>query len=283
MVLSSLQNKVRATKVLARNSYVALRILNLINISGGFTSNQIEAMIARAKIVAQRWYDIGMIPPSSGTDAVFCSEWVKWMPHYEEELKLAVGKEVYGTQEVKLPSTEPLRGLKIVLNSGHGSGGFFESVLEVLGADVTASIHNQPDGSFPVGVPNPESQEMIDETVEACRNCNADIGILLDTDADRCGMVLKSTCGYEPLNRNRKFNLDWLFRSPRSEKVTNFLRSRIDCNGGHYNGKSITWVCDCYRLGYIHWTLFLSTRFGTSIGVSTLLSSAVWLFLTSAS
>lgn len=153
--------------------------------------------------MAQRWYDAGLMPPSSGYDAVFCSEWVDWMPLYERQLKKAVMLEVYG-ENAKATSMSPLRGLKIVLNSGHGSGGFFEGVLEDLGADVTASIHNNPDASFPAGVPNPENIEMIEETVEACRTSIADIGILLDTDADRCGLVIKSKTGYEPLNRNRE-------------------------------------------------------------------------------
>lgn len=173
--------------------------------SGGFTKDQVQALIARAKQFAQRLYDMGMMPPSSGADAVFCSEWVDWMPHYERQLKKAVMKEVYGSQAAYSTLEAPLCGLKIVLNSGHGSGGFFEGVLEDLGADVTASIHNKPDGSFPAGIPNPESLPMIEETLEACRKSNADIGILLDTDADRCGMVLKSQDGYEALNRNRKF------------------------------------------------------------------------------
>ena len=128
------------------------------------------------------------------------------MPHYALTLKNAILKEV-GTDK---PDDRALAGLKIVLNAGNGSGGFFNNVLKDLGADVSASIHLEPDGSFPVDVPNPESSGMIQETMRACQEANADIGIMLDTDADRCGFVVPRVVGedgarsdYEALNRNR--------------------------------------------------------------------------------
>jgi phosphomannomutase len=153
---------------------------------------------------------MGVIPPTSGPNAVFCSEWANWMPHYHLQLKHALMKQVHG--DLKNPGAlkQTLKGLKIVLNAGNGSGGFFKQVLKDLGADVEASIHTQPDPNFPAGVPNPENESMIQETIKACDAANADLGIMLDTDADRCGMVVPRTIGvdgsctdYEPLNRNR--------------------------------------------------------------------------------
>jgi phosphomannomutase len=51
---------------------------------------------------------------------------------------------------------------------------------------------------------------MIEETTRVCEMVNADIGILLDTDADRCGFVVPRVVNedgtrsdYEALNRNR--------------------------------------------------------------------------------
>lgn len=173
--------------------------------TGGFEKEQIGELLDTAKQYAQRWHDMGMIPPSSGSDGVFCSEWVDWMPHYEEQLKESLMTEVFGSEHNKdVQSEKPLSGLKIVLNSGNGSGGFFRKVLSDLGADMSASLHTEPLGSFPAGVPNPENDRMMEETIEACQQNEADMGILLDTDADRCGMVLKSQSGgYEPLNKNR--------------------------------------------------------------------------------
>ena len=44
---------------------------------------------------------------------------------------------------------------------------------------------------------------MVKRTIERCEEVNADIGIMLDTDADRCGFVVPHQGKYEPLNRNR--------------------------------------------------------------------------------
>jgi phosphomannomutase len=180
-------------------------------VNGGFSKAQIQALTSVAKQHAQVWYDMGIIPPTSGPSAVFCSEWVNWMPHYELKLKHALMKQVHdgGVKPKENGVKQTLKGLKIVLNSGNGSGGFFRQVLKDLGADVSASIHTDPDPYFPVGVPNPENANMIEATIQACEAANADLGILLDTDADRCGMVVPRTIGedgcgdYEPLNRNR--------------------------------------------------------------------------------
>ena len=120
------------------------------------------------------------------------------MPNYAGSLSDAIRSEVGST------SDKPLEGLKIVLNSGHGSGGFFHKVLEGLGADVSASVGLEPDGSFPRGIPNPEKKEMIADTIAICQDVKADLGILLDTDADRSGFVVPvGDNQYEPLNRNR--------------------------------------------------------------------------------
>jgi phosphomannomutase len=155
---------------------------------------QISELIELAQQRASYWYDQATIPPTSGPDAVFCSGgWVDHMGHYKQALKQALIKEVTGQEsddENQDSHQDILKGLKIVLNSGNGSGGFFASVLHELGADVSGSIHIQPNGHFPNGVPNPENQSMIRDTIQACQTVHADLGILLDTDADRCGLVV---------------------------------------------------------------------------------------------
>lgn len=178
---------------------------------------QIQDMIRLAKARATYWYDQGIIPPTSGQDALFCSGgWVDYMKHYKHTLKQALIREVTGQEDVK-DTTHPqysnlLKGLKIVLNSGNGSGGFFLSVLEDLGADVSGSIHITPDGRFRNGVPNPEKKSMIQDTIHACQVVDADLGIMLDTDADRCGLVAptlsqmqssSSSSQYEAIHRNK--------------------------------------------------------------------------------
>ena len=47
-------------------------------------------------------------------------------------------------------------------------------------------VHNQPDGNFPNGVPNPLLRENRDATADVVRKYGADVGIAWDGDFDRC-------------------------------------------------------------------------------------------------
>lgn len=153
---------------------------------------------------------MGVLPPSSGTVGVMCSELVNFVPYYKDTLKQAIIREV-GSSSSSSPS-KPLSNINIVVNPGNGAGCFFNDLLRDLGANVAGSIHLTPDGTFPdtFGVPNPEKKDMVEETMRACEAHNADIGVMFDTDADRAGFVLPRIIDkngmrsdYEPLNRNR--------------------------------------------------------------------------------
>jgi len=55
---------------------------------------------------------------------------------------------------------KPLKGFKIVLDAGNGSGGFFvDKILKPLGAATEGSQFLEPDGNFPNHPPNPENKE----------------------------------------------------------------------------------------------------------------------------
>lgn len=95
----------------------------------------------------------------------------------------------------------PLTGFKIVVNPGNGGGGFMAThVLGPLGADVSGSIYLEPDGRFPHHTPNPEDKKAVEATREAVLKQGADLGIMLDTDVDRSGVVDRTGSG---INRNR--------------------------------------------------------------------------------
>ena len=127
---------------------------------------------------AAEWYTRGILPPSSGSEAVHCTDWVDWMPLYKQRLADAFGLLIRGrSRQDGDDDSTLLQGLTLVLNSGHGSGGFFQDVLASLGADVSGSIHVEPDGTFPVGVPNPE-YNLESDTVKACQAKKADLGIV---------------------------------------------------------------------------------------------------------
>ena len=85
------------------------------------------------------------------------------------------------------------RPLKLVLNSGNGAAGPVIDEVEkrfvTAGVPVTfIKVHHQPDGNFPNGIPNPLLPECRQDTADAVRQHQADIGIAFDGDFDRCFM-----------------------------------------------------------------------------------------------
>ncbi|OKH18492.1 phosphomannomutase/phosphoglucomutase [[Limnothrix rosea] IAM M-220] len=96
---------------------------------------------------------------------------------------------------------QPLQGLKIVVDAGNGSGGFYvDRVLQPLGADTRGSQFLDPDGLFPNHIPNPENKAAMAAISEAVVANDADFGIIFDTDVDRGAAV--DSAG-KALNRNR--------------------------------------------------------------------------------
>ena len=78
------------------------------------------------------------------------------------------------------------RRLRVVVNAGNGAAG---PVLDVLTEKLPfefIKVHNQPDGNFPNGVPNPLLRENRDATADVVRKYGADVGIAWDGDFDRC-------------------------------------------------------------------------------------------------
>lgn len=135
---------------------------------------------------------------------------------------------------------EPLRGIKIVVNPGNGSGGFFATkILGPLGADVSGSINLEPDGTFPAHQPNPEDKYAVEETIKAVLETGSDLGIMLDTDVDRSGFIDRHG---NPINRNKYIALAAaiaLQTNPGATIVTdsctsNGLKSFIESLGGKH-------------------------------------------------
>lgn len=104
---------------------------------------------------------------------------------------------------------KPLEGMRVVLNPVNGAGGFFVHVLEACGADTRGSFNLAPDGHFPNEPPNPEDPATMRATVQAVAAAGADLGVILDPDCDRVGLVSgvgKAAGGDRALialNRNR--------------------------------------------------------------------------------
>ncbi len=84
----------------------------------------------------------------------------------------------------------PLSGMKITVDAGNGSGGFYaEKVLAPLGADVSSSQFLKPDGNFPNHAPNPEDKKAMAAICRQVCDCGTNLGLIFDTDVDRSSAV----------------------------------------------------------------------------------------------
>ena len=87
-----------------------------------------------------------------------------------------------------------IKPLKLVMNAGNGAAGHVVDAIEQRFAELNLpveiiKIHNQPDGTFPNGIPNPILHENRAPTIDAVLEHEADMGIAWDGDFDRCFLV----------------------------------------------------------------------------------------------
>lgn len=79
-----------------------------------------------------------------------------------------------------------LKPLKVVINTGNGSAGpIINEIEKFLPFDIV-KVHNEPNGYFPNGVPNPLLQGARAATSKAVVKYGADCGVAFDGDFDRC-------------------------------------------------------------------------------------------------
>ena len=81
------------------------------------------------------------------------------------------------------------RRLKVVLDSGNGTGGLFApAFVKALGCEVI-ELFSEPDGNFPNHHPDPTKREYLKSLMETVIENSADVGIGFDGDSDRIGVV----------------------------------------------------------------------------------------------
>jgi phosphomannomutase len=79
-----------------------------------------------------------------------------------------------------------LKPFTVVVNTGNGAGGPIVNALEKYLPCRLVKVYNEPDGTFPNGVPNPILPENREATAQAVREHQADLGVAWDGDFDRC-------------------------------------------------------------------------------------------------
>lgn len=81
------------------------------------------------------------------------------------------------------------RPLKVVIDPGNGATGpTAMEVYKALGCDVSG-IYVEPDGNFPHHLPNPLKEENVQDLIAEVKKQGADVGIGLDGDGDRLGVI----------------------------------------------------------------------------------------------
>jgi len=132
--------------------------------------------------------------------------------------------------------------LKVVIDCGNGAGGILAPrVLTELGCEVI-ELFCDIDGSFPNHHPDPSVAANLDDLIDAVRREDADIGIALDGDADRIGVVSKKGNIILPDRLLMLFAQDVVSRNPGADvifdvKCTRHLNSLISS----YGGRPILW------------------------------------------
>lgn len=129
------------------------------------------------------------------------------------------------------------RSLKVAVDAGNGvAGPTIVALLQTLGCDVV-SLYCDIDGSFPNHHPDPSKPENLAALVQTVQAENADVGIALDGDGDRLGVVTPQGKIIYPDRLLMLFAKDILTRNPGGEiifdvKCTSDLHPLISSFGG---------------------------------------------------
>lgn len=110
-----------------------------------------------------------------------------------------------------------VRPMTVVLDCGNGSTGELAPLLlKSIGCDVV-ELNCELDGKFPNHLPDPSKPENYDSLIKAVKLNNADVGIFLDGDGDRLGVVDSSGRIIWPDRQMMLFARDVLATKPATE------------------------------------------------------------------
>lgn len=118
------------------------------------------------------------------------------------------------------------RPLRVALDCGNGVGGVVgPSLLRALGCEVT-ELYCEVDGSFPHHHPNPSVPENLLDLAETVRREGLDLGLALDGDGDRLGVVDGQGKIIWADRQMMLFAIDVLARHPRAQIIYDIKSSR---------------------------------------------------------
>ncbi len=129
------------------------------------------------------------------------------------------------------------RSLRVAVDAGNGvAGPTIVALLQTLGCDVV-SLYCDIDGNFPNHHPDPSKPENLAALIQTVQAQNADVGIALDGDGDRLGVVTPQGKIIYPDRLLMLFAKDILARNPGGEiifdvKCTSDLHPLISSFGG---------------------------------------------------
>ncbi|MCP3678829.1 MAG: phosphomannomutase/phosphoglucomutase [Gammaproteobacteria bacterium] len=130
------------------------------------------------------------------------------------------------------------RPLKVVIDCGHGvAGDLAPRLYRQLGCDVI-ELFCEVDGNFPAHHPDPTQVENLTDLIAAVKSHHADVGIALDGDGDRLGIVTDKGEIIWPDRQMILYSMDLLQRHPGATvvydvKSTQHLERAIRQMGGH--------------------------------------------------
>lgn len=101
-------------------------------------------------------------------------------------VSIDTSKQSYIAHLLSYVDTSILKPLKIIADPGNGSAGPIIRLLEKHLPFNFILLHEEPDGTFPNGIPNPLLPENRKATSNAVVKNKADLGIAWDGDFDRC-------------------------------------------------------------------------------------------------
>lgn len=139
--------------------------------------------------------------------------------------------------DIALPSE-----LKVVVDAGNGvAGDIAPKVFTEIGCEVIP-LHCKVDGTFPNHQPDPSVEKNLQELIAKVQAEGADLGIALDGDGDRLGVVTASGAIIWPDRLLMLFAKDVLSRNPGTDVLFDVKCSRELNNViSSYGGRPIMW------------------------------------------